>query len=210
MGRLSSAVTAEQRQALTALRAALPDGAYLAGGVAIAAALHHRISHDLDFFVPRDFEPERMSERLSAEVPGLTITSAAPGTLYFELHTVPSSLITERYPLLVQPSLHPELAVHVASLEDLICMKLSAIAARGLARDFWDLHALLAHGIAGGSLAQALNLYRTKFASDDVGHVIRALAYFGDADAAPLPRGLSASDWERIKRDVERHVTALG
>lgn len=84
----------------------------------------------------------------------------------------------------------------VASLEDLACMKLSAIASRGMARDFWDLHALLAHGVAGGSLEAALDLYRTKYAADDVGHVIRSLVYFGEADGAPLPSGLSAPEWQ--------------
>ena len=88
-------------------------------------------------------------------------------------------------------------------------MKLSAIAARGLARDFWDLHALLARGVASGSLEQALELYRKKYAADDIGHVIRSLAYFGDADAAPLPRGLSAVDWRGVKQDFERRVAAL-
>ncbi len=150
-----------------------------------------------------------MSERLSTDVSGLVVTSSAPGTLYFEIHSVPSSLIAYRYPLLFQPITSTELAVPVASLEDLACMKLSAIAARGMARDFWDLHAVLARGVAGGSLEGALDLYRTKYSADDVGHVIRSLVYFGDADAAPLPRGLSASDWQRIKGEFERLVAAL-
>ncbi len=78
-------------------------------------------------------------------------------------------------------------------------MKLSAIASRGLARDFWDLELLLKHGAAGGSLSEALERYRRKFAADDVGHVVRSLAYFGDADAAPLPPGLDTARWASIK-----------
>lgn len=206
---MTPTVTADQQKALAALRGALPADAYLAGGVAIAAVLHHRVSRDLDFFLPRDFDPEPMSERLSADVSGLTVTSSAPGTLYFEIHSVPTSLIAYRYPLLFQPVRSPELAVPVASLEDLACMKLSAIAARGMARDFWDLHALLARGVAAGSLERALDLYRTKYTADDIGHVIRSLAYFGDADAAPLPRGLSPADWLGVKHEFERRVAAL-
>lgn len=189
---------------------ALPADAYLAGGVAVAAALHHRVSRDLDFFLPRDFDPARMSEHLSAGVPELTVTSSAPGTLYFEIQSVPGSLIAYRYPLLSRPTTNAELAVPVASLDDLACMKLSAIAARGLARDFWDVHALLAAGVAGGSLERALELYRTKYTADDIGHVVRSLVYFGDADSAPLPRGLSPSEWQRIQRDFERQVVGLG
>jgi hypothetical protein len=79
-----------------------------------------------------------------------------------------------------------------------------------MARDFWDFLAVLEHGVAGGDLAAALALYQRKFAADDIGHVVRSLAYFGDADAAPLPRGLSDVEWARIKRELERRVRALG
>jgi hypothetical protein len=130
--------------------------------------------------------------------------------LYLEVNGVPASLLAYRYPLLAEPRPDADLAVRVASLEDLACMKLSAIASRGLARDFWDLHALLEHGVAHGDLARALELYRRKFSADDIGHVVRSLAYFGDADASPLPEGLSDSEWARIKRDFERWVVALG
>ena len=97
----------------------------------------------------------------------------------------------------------------VASLEDLACMKLAAIAGRGAAKDFWDLHELLARGVGGGELSDALALYRTKFPADDTGHVVRSLAYFGDADAAPLPSGLSQEKWSAIRADMLRRVRAL-
>jgi hypothetical protein len=88
-------------------------------------------------------------------------------------------------------------------------MKLSAIASRGAARDFWDLHVLLSKGASGGTLSAALGRYRKKFPADDIGHVVRSLAYFGDADAAPLPRGLSSKAWRRIQTDFEAWVGAL-
>ncbi|MBK7585077.1 MAG: nucleotidyl transferase AbiEii/AbiGii toxin family protein [Myxococcales bacterium] len=201
--------TPEQIAALAALVPALPADTYLAGGVAIAATLHHRISRDLDFFVPAEFDPEQMAERLVNQVEGLTVTSTAPGTLYVEVHGVPASVIMYRYPLLSAPEPNTELSVRVASLEDLACMKLSAVASRGMARDFWDLHALLAHGVAAGSLDGALRLYQRKFTADDIGHVVRSLVYFGDADIAPLPLGLPPADWQRIKRDFERWVSKL-
>ncbi len=210
MGGLKPTVTPEQRAALAALAKALPPDTYLAGGVAIAATLRHRTSRDLDFFVPSDFDAERMAERLVSEVGGLRVTSIAPGTLYLEVCRVPASVIAYRYPLLAAPATNPNLAVPVASLEDLACMKLSAISSRGMARDFWDFHALLEAGVAGGALDEALRLYCRKYAADDIGHVVRSLVYFGDADAAPLPLGLSPSEWERIRRELERRVTALG
>lgn len=206
---MSAAATPAQISALAALVPALPGDAYLAGGVAIAATLHHRVSRDLDFFVPADFDPEHMAEQLVNRVDGLKVTSTAPGTLYVEVHGVPASVITYRYALLSAPQPNEELSVRIASLEDLACMKLSAVASRGMARDFWDLHALLEHGVASGALAEALRLYQRKFAADDIGHVVRSLVYFGDADSAPLPLGLSPPAWTRIKRDFERRVSEL-
>jgi hypothetical protein len=88
-------------------------------------------------------------------------------------------------------------------------MKLSAITSRGLARDFWDLRALLTAGVANGDLEHALELFQRKYATDDIGHVVRSLVYFGEADASPLPRGLDPSHWDRIKRDLEQRVRGL-
>lgn len=88
-------------------------------------------------------------------------------------------------------------------------MKLAAISQRGAARDFWDLHTLLESGTAVGDLGRALELYRQKFTTDDIGHVVRSLAYFGDADAEPLPRGLELDRWNAIKASFARAVAAL-
>jgi hypothetical protein len=52
-----------------------------------------------------------------------------------------------------------------------------------------------------------VNAYR--FASEDVGHVIKSLVYFGEADAAPLPSGLEEAHWRRVRSDFERWVSEL-
>ncbi len=212
---MSAGITNQQREALRLLGSALPANAYLAGGVAIALTFLHRTSRDLDFFVPEDFDPERLAERIAHELRGtvpassFATTSTAPGTLYLELVGVPSSVIAYRYPLLIPPRLASDLGARVASLEDLTCMKLSAIAARGAARDFWDLHTMLVGGVAGGSLGTALEHFREKFTSDDIGHVVRSLAYFGDAEGEPLPHGLEPVHWSAIKTWFAHEVTAL-
>lgn len=86
----------------------------------------------------------------------------------------------------------------VASRADLTAMKLSAIAGRGAARAFWDLHELL--GATGASLDEAMGLFARKYPGHDRGHVLRSLAYFGDADAAPLPTGLTPRRWAELKQ----------
>jgi hypothetical protein len=202
-------ITEPQRSALEKLAPSLDEFTYLAGGVAIALELHHRTSLDLDLFVSHDFDSDRLGERLASEVPSLMTTTRAPGTLHAEVDGIPISVLSYRYPLLVPARFVNDLPVPVASLDDLVCMKVSAIAGRGAAKDFWDLHELLQHGIAGGTLEGVMALYRRKYPVDDLGHAIRSLAYFADADAAPLPRGLIPERWAAIKSEIERRVKAL-
>src|ERR1041385_5128802 len=133
-------ITADQRSVLAKLAPLLQDGFYLVGGVAIAAHLAHRTSRDLDLFATRD--PAALQSALD-HLPGAAIQSRAPGTIHLEVCGVPVSLIESRYPLLAPPEPRAGLPVPVASLDDLACMKLSAIAGRGAARDFWDLHTIV-------------------------------------------------------------------
>jgi hypothetical protein len=202
-------ITAAQRLALAQIEPGLEEGTYLAGGVAAALSLRHRTSKDLDLFVPLDFDPERLAERIAAVASGVRIVGRARGTLHLEVNGVPTRILAYRYPSLVPAAPHADLAFPVASLDDLVCMKLSAIAGRGAAKDFWDLDALLARGAAGGSLQHALGLFTRKFASEDVGHVLRSLAYFGDADAAPLPLGLTPEAWTELKTRIRARIQSL-
>lgn len=191
-----------QERALARLAAVLPPSAYLAGGVAVSLRYHHRTSVDLDLFTSDD--------SLDAIVPaleamsGVEITLRRPRTLYAVVDGVPASVLTYAYPHLAAPQRLAEIAVPVASVPDLITMKLAALADRGAARDFWDLHELLTN--EGISLPGALELFGRRFPKQDIGHVVRALVYFADAEAAPLPAGLDASRWAAIKSDFAAWV----
>jgi hypothetical protein len=196
-------ITSNQRLALAKLAPLLQDGFYLAGGVAIAAHLSHRISRDLDLFATRD--PTVLQSDLD-HLPGVTIESRAPGTIHLKVDGVPVSLIEYRYPLLMPPESCADLPVPVASLDDLACMKLSAIAGRGLARDFWDLHTIVTR--TARPLREFLETFTRKYPVEDIGHIVRSLVYFGDA-SGPLPAGLSPERWEAIQRDFETWVRTL-
>lgn len=206
---MTAGITTEQRTALAQLAPALDEATYLAGGVAIAVELHHRMSLDLDLFVAHDFDADQLAERLASAIPSLRVVGRSSGTLHAEVLGVPVSVLRYRYPLLAPARSLTGFPVPVASLEDLACMKLSAIAGRGAAKDFWDLDELMRRGIAGGRLRALLDLYRRKFPSEDIGHTVRSLAYFADAEAGPLPRGLTVERWAEIKRDTASRVKGL-
>ena len=200
---MSRDISPAQRQALHTLSALALPSAYLAGGVAVALRLHHRTSRDLDLFVP-DGDPAGLAPRLGA---GVRVLSRAEGTLYLDVAGVPASIIRYGYPLLAPAERLEGIEVPVASLDDLECMKLSAIAGRGARRDFWDLHAMLA--ARDRTLEEALSAFARKYRTDDVGHVVRSLVYFEDAEAEPMPARLTTAHWSRIRADLCAWVVAL-
>lgn len=193
-----------QRAVLARLAPALPASFYLAGGVGVAAHLDHRSSKDLDFFATTD--PVQLVPALEP-MSGVVISDQAEGTVHLVMDGVPVTLLEYRYPLLAEPVRFADIPVQVASLLDLACMKLSAIANRGAARDFWDLYSIIQR--TGESLGALLAAFQAKFTAVDIGHVVRSLVYFGDADAEPLPHGLSPDHWIAVKRDLERWVREL-
>ncbi|MBA3391104.1 MAG: nucleotidyl transferase AbiEii/AbiGii toxin family protein [Deltaproteobacteria bacterium] len=197
----SDPITPGQRSALAKLAPVVADVFYLAGGVAIAARLRHRQSRDLDLFS----ETDPIDRQASLEqLVGLVVLSRSRGTLHLKLDDVPVTLLQYPYRVLRAPETVADLPISLASVDDLVCMKLSAVAGRGLARDFWDLHELVAAD--GRPLAMFLDAFRQKYPVEDLGHVVRSLAYFGDAEAQPLPEGLALDHWKRIRASFEAWV----
>jgi hypothetical protein len=99
--------------------------------------------------------------------------------------------------------------VLLASVRDLGAMKLSAIATRGIRRDFWDAFVMAR---SGHSLARMAADYRTKFGKEasDLYHVLRALTYFDDAEGDPIfPRWHDAGALEDVRAYFAREGPRL-
>lgn len=199
-----SGISDAQRAALEVLADVVEPTTYIGGGVAVALRLAHRESRDLDLFSPA-LDPVALLPSL--ERPDVRIMTRAEGTLHLEVAGIPASILRYQYPLLRPPEHLPGIPIPAAAVDDLICMKLSAIAGRGARRDFWDLYAMLT--ACGQHLREALEAYGRKYATEDVGHVVRSLVYFADADSEPFPPGLTKQDWERIKADIRAWVRQL-
>lgn len=114
------------------------------------------------------------------------------------------SFLEYRYPLL-RPAVVARDGIRMASLEDIACMKLAAIAQRGAKKDFVDLYALGRRF----PLAEMVSLYRKKYSTRDVGHLLHALSYFDDADREPMPRLLRRWTWPAIRNAVRGWVIEL-
>jgi hypothetical protein len=116
------------------------------------------------------------------------------------------ALLEYRYVLLDDVQEWAEYGCTIASLDDLACMKLSAIAQRGAKKDFVDIYALGTHY---RGLAEMLNSYRAKFGIEDIAHVLYGLAYFDDADQERMPRMLWDVSWRTMKRTIQQWVQEL-
>ena len=181
---------------------------YLAGGTALALLEGHRVSVDLDLFSPSFADPEAVLVTLEAAHLEAMTTSISPKMLYLQVQETTVSLFGYSYPL-VASLLRPDNSLlPLASREDIVAMKLAAIASRGSRKDFIDLWLLVTRY---WPLSDCLELYRKKFAARDIGHVVRSLTYFDDADEEPPLRLLIDVDWEEIKLDlvgrVKEHLT---
>lgn len=194
-----------QRRVLRALAPfAGRRGFYLGGGTALALQLGHRESDDFDWFSSRRVRPELLAPELLESVKAVKLRGIELGTLHASASGVLTSFLEYRYPLL-QPLLEVEaLGLRLASLQDIACMKLAAVAQRGSRRDFVDVYAL---SLELG-LPRMLALYRRKYGTADVGHVLFALAHFDDAEREPSPRLLRRWSWREIKSSLRAQLAA--
>lgn len=91
----------------------------------------------------------------------------------------------------------------LASLADLACMKIAAIAQRGSKKDFVDIYAL---GQETFSLEAMLKLYRRKYGVRDIGHILYGLYYFDQAEEERMPRMIWDVEWKEIRKTIQSWV----
>ena len=180
---------------------------YLAGGTGLALQIGHRRSVDFDFFSQKSINNEHISRNLS-DIGLFKKLSEAKDTLYGVLDGVRVSFISYNYPLIGK--LITEESMQIASLEDIACMKLSAIASRGTKKDLIDIYFLLRIY----SLETLFKLFEKKYAISDYQYMLlKSLIYFEDAENDPMPVMLIDIDWEDVKNDLksrERGFDILG
>ena len=200
-----------------ALAPSLPAALYLGGGTAVAVHLHHRMSADLDFFFHHSsVDLDGLAEQL-AGLGSFAITRRSPGTLrgLFAGTKVEFLHADEVRPqvLLREPS---EIAgLRVASLEDLMAMKLKVIGDRGEARDYFDVMRIDEQGAVTLEDGIALFLERYELDPSNVAltHLIGALGYLDDVeqdDALPLDTRELSRWWQERQARLVRELSRRG
>jgi hypothetical protein len=176
-------------------------GFYLAGGTALAVYLGHRRSVDFDWFTVAPFpDPLVFAQHLrDAGIPFMT-GSTERGTLHGTTADVRVTFLEYRYPLLKPTVFWSDFGCPLAALEDIACMKLSAVAQRGTKKDFIDIYAL---GQSGLTLKAMLDCYQRRYAVKDIAHVLYGLAYFDDAERETAPYLVWKLEWQDVKATIQ-------
>ena len=179
---------------------------YLAGGTGIALQLGHRRSEDLDLFTERPWSWDLTGKALSSA--GETIVDRQePGIFVGSVAGARVSLFHYPY-VLLEPEISTPWRIPAASLLDIGCMKLVAIAQRGSRKDFVDLYYL---GKAGYTVRDLIGALPRKMpgVSHNVVQVLRSLAYFDDAEQEPDPVMLVPYEWDDVQRYSMSEAQAL-
>lgn len=179
---------------------------YLAESTAAALQLGHRLSLDLDLFTERPWSWERIAPALSS-VGDVVVDRQEAGTFVGSVDGVRVSLFHYPYVMLEQP-IATRFGIPLASLTDIGCMKLVAIAQRGSRKDFIDLYFLGREGLTVRDIVRALSR-KTPGVEWNPVHLLRALAYFEDAESEPQPVMLAPYDWADVRRYCLEQSRAL-
>jgi hypothetical protein len=181
---------------------ALPalESFFLVGGTNLALRLGHRISVDIDLFTTDSFDLNEVRGAIADTFSHAIELSARNQTLLYQINGVKTDLILHKYDEI--RAVEKFDTVRLASLPDVVAMKLGAVAGRGAKKDFWDIHALLAQF----SVKQMIDFYTRKYPLSDPGQVVRSLVYFEDAEPQQDPIDLLNVTWPEVKANILDHV----
>jgi len=172
---------------------------YLAGGTGLAMILAHRKSYDFDFFSKDQFSTEKLLEIIvkSFEEDEVILSEIKEDTLIVFINNIQVSFFQYNYPLL--KNIIKKDGLCIASLEDILAMKVIAIIQRGTKKDFIDLWTIM--GEKKYSLQDTFIFCKTKYGkafSESI--ALKALTYFKDAEEETPEEKESNFSWESIKK----------
>jgi len=183
---------------------------YLAGGTGLALHLGHRFSVDLDLFSTDETAvgpDQRDAMRMLLDDPSLSITHDIDGTFVATWQDVGISFFRlPLYPLVQSPVLLDD--IPLATIPEIGAMKLAAIIDRGTRKDMVDLYYLL-QTISLENIFEVASVKYARVRSFPIS-AIRALAYFTDAEAVPMPRMLDQTPWSKMKKFLEHQALEAG
>ena len=182
----------------------------LVGGTSLSLQIGHRESIDIDLFSDVDYgkidfeaiekylaSNFKYLDHLSNSIPGMgksyLVGEDKDNTLKLDI------FYTDKF---IQPYCLED-TIRMATIEEIIAMKLDVVQRGGRKKDFWDLHELFEKY----SLTQMLDLHEQRYPySHDRDLIIRNFTDFSIADDEFNPICFKGKYWEFIKEDIEEII----
>ena len=195
---------------------------YLAGGTALALQIGHRSSVNFDFFTSKDIKTNELFNQIKEIFSDRKIKKIQDEKNILTViidKDIKISFFSYKYPLLNK--LIDEPYLKLASMDDIACMKLSAITSRSTLKDYVDLYFILQtkrnngfpikSGMAEGTiLSKLLNLLPKKFPELDTNLILKSLVYFDDlTDEKIIFRNNNNVSLSELKKFFQKIVKEL-
>lgn len=173
---------------------------YLAGGTAVALHLGHRISYDLDFFSNKSFDG-LLLKRIISNLGDYKDSFSNNQNMIGKFNGSLLSFIYYKPEML--GSFQQVDGVNVASIDDLIAMKVEAISQRGRKRDFVDLYFMMKN--RNISIFDVMLQYCEKYKDFNLNlvHTLKSFNYFEDAETDQLPEMKVPAKWQDVRNYFE-------
>ena len=157
-----------------------------------------------NFFSGNPFDVAMLIKKLGS-LGNFQMEMKAEQTVVGVLNDTKVSFLGYDYPLLEKPVVMR--GIQVASIPDIACMKIDAIASRGAKRDFIDLF-FIARAL---SLRESMQLFKRKYAAIhyNLMHIKKSLVFFEDAEIDPMPDMLETVTWNEVKIFFRAEVQKL-
>ena len=176
---------------------------YLVGGTALALYLGHRVSVDLDLFSSHDFDVQDIVDELQNYLDFTIVQQKLKNSLIINARKKGTNnkfvkVDVLKYPYKLINDVVKFDQIRLLSVEDIIAMKLSAIANRGAKKDFFDIFELL----KVYSLEQMLEFFSQKFPFTEHFQILKSLTFFEDAEDEFDPISLNNTKWGEVKTKI--------
>ena len=199
---------------LNLLMAAEPfDGFRLVGGTALSLQIGHRESVDIDMFSDEEYgsiDFDNLHSYLENHFPFIDHLSGlipAFGKSYIVGLDSDNTIKLDLF--YSDPFIRPVLeldSIRMATIEEIIAMKVDVVQRGGRKKDFWDLHELLNRY----SIREMLELHQSRYPyTHEREMILRNFTDFSAADDDFDPICLLGKYWQFIKEDITEMIIAF-
>ena len=169
----------------------------LVGGTSLALQIGHRKSIDIDLFGILNVDFDVLTDELKT-IGDVVVLGNSKNIHTYLIDEIKVDIVHYEYPWLKNKIVSDK--IHLAAIEDIAAMKLSAIIGRGSKKDFIDLYYILQQF----DLAQLMSFYGQKFRDGSSFLVLKSLVYFEDADLEAMPWMFEDLSWEEVKTTIRK------